>query len=233
MLAENLRILHEKIAEKCLESGRNPSEITLIAVSKTMPVSMISDAFENGLLHFGENKAQEFRDKSILVGKPVIWHFIGHLQNNKVKYVVGKAEFIHSVDSKSLASEIADRALKIGIKQKILIEVKTSSDVEKFGISNFENVIEVVKFCYDNPGLELSGLMTMAPYTDDENEIRNCFSRLRILKEKLNSEGYNLKNLSMGMTNDFGIAIEEGATMLRIGTAIFGERDSQLTWKDK
>jgi len=233
MLAENIRIVREKIAEKCLESGRNPSEITLIAVSKTLPISMISGAFQNGILHFGENKAQEFRDKSSEVTDPVIWHFIGHLQNNKVKYVVGKAEYIHSVDSLSLVNEISDRALKIGVKQKILLEAKTSSEDEKFGLITYDDVLKVVEFCYNNPGLELSGLMTMAPYTNDENEIRNCFSGLRNLKEKLKNEGFDLKNLSMGMTNDFEIAIEEGATMLRIGTAIFGLRDPKKTWKDK
>lgn len=233
MLAENIRILNEKIAERCSKTGRNSSEITLIAVSKTMPVSLISEAYAAGLSNFGENKAQEFRDKSAEITLPLTWHFVGHLQNNKVKYVAGKSEFIHSVDSLNLASFMADYCSNLGIRQKILIEVNTSSEETKFGLHSFEQVLQVADFCRNNPSLELSGLMTMAPFTDKEVIIRNCFSGLRSLKEKLVYEGIDLTHLSMGMTNDFEFAIDEGSTMLRIGTAIFGERNPALGWRDK
>ena len=224
MIAENLKKIEDKIAESCIKCGRNRSEIRLIAVSKTQPEEVINEALRAGINNLGENKAQELRDKSELIRGEFKWHFIGHLQTNKVKYVIKAAEFIHAVDSIKLAEEINRKSKEINKNQKVLLEIKTSDEATKFGLSNEKEIFDVAQFCNKNSNLELVGLMTMAPYTDDENVIRNCFVQLRLLKEKLNKNEFALSELSMGMTNDYKIAIEEGATMLRIGTAIFGDR---------
>ena len=225
MIAENLKILNKRINDKCYELNRNPQEIKLIAVSKTYGVDSISVANNLGLTDFGENKAQELRDKYSILGDKVTWHFIGNLQRNKVKYVVKSASFIHSVDSIILADEINKQASKLGKVQKILLEVKTSFEESKSGAEGEESLKELTEYCESLENIDLIGLMTMAPYTNDEKIIRQSFSELRKLKDKLNSYGFNLSELSMGMTNDFEIGIEEGATMLRIGSAIFGKRD--------
>ncbi len=233
MIKENLHIVHEKIAQAAEKSGRKPDEITLVAVSKTEPIRVIEEAISLGVTDFGENKAQEFRDKYEILDDKVTWHFIGHLQTNKVKYVVGKAEFIHSVDSVKLAEEINDRAEKLGVKQKILLELNTSGEESKFGIRNEEELLKIAEFVKDAPALDLQGLMTMAPFTSDGKLIRNSFVALRKAKENLEAKGFSLQHLSMGMTNDYEIAIEEGATIVRIGTAIFGERDYSKKWNEK
>lgn len=233
MIKKNVQIIKEKIAEICDNSERNQKEITLIAVSKTNPLSVIEDAYSAGIIDFGENKAQELRDKSKLVESNFNWHFIGHLQTNKVKYVIDSAEYIHSVDTIKLASAIDSKASSINKIQKILIEVNTSGESSKFGIHDFENLKNFIEECNSYSNIEVKGLMTMAPYTSDENIIRKCFSELRDMKEKLNNQWNNISELSMGMTNDYKIAIEEGSTMLRIGTAIFGERDKSITWREK
>jgi hypothetical protein len=225
MVHENLNILEERISEKCRNCGRDRSEITLVAVSKTQPISSIEQLFDIGIINFGENKAQEFKEKSSLITKKINWHFIGHLQTNKVKYVIESAKLIHSVDSIKLAEEIGKRARKINKIQEVLLEVNISGESSKMGIENFNSVLELAGYCEQADSLKLNGLMTMAPYTEDEKIIRECFAELRNLKDKLNSEGFELSDLSMGMTNDFEIAIEEGATILRIGSAIFGERN--------
>jgi pyridoxal phosphate enzyme (YggS family) len=224
MIAENLKILNECIQSKCNELNRDPKKIKLIAVSKTYAVDAINNADELGLTDFGENKAQELRDKYNILGDKVTWHFIGSLQRNKVKYVVKAASFIHSVDSISLVDEINKQAAKFGKVQKILLEVKTSFEESKSGAEGEDNLTELARHCGSLENINLIGLMTMAPFTDDEKIIRQSFSELRKLKDKLNGYGFNLSELSMGMTNDFEIAIEEGATMLRIGSAIFGKR---------
>lgn len=233
MIKKNVQIIKEKIAEICDNSERNQKEITLIAVSKTNPLSVIEDAYSAGIIDFGENKAQELRDKSKLVESNFNWHFIGHLQTNKVKYVIDSAEYIHSVDTIKLASAIDSKASSINKIQKILIEVNTSGESSKFGIHDFENLKNFIEECNSYSNIEVKGLMTMAPYTSDENIIRKCFFELRDMKEKLNNQWNNISELSMGMTNDYKIAIEEGSTMLRIGTAIFGERDKSITWREK
>ncbi|MEW6701480.1 MAG: YggS family pyridoxal phosphate-dependent enzyme [Bacteroidota bacterium] len=233
MILENLKKVEAGIVETCARCKRSSSEIKLIAVSKTHPVEIIKEALKAGLKNFGENKAQELRDKSELIagdaGSPFVgmirWHFIGHLQTNKVKYVIKAADCIHAVDSIKLAAEINRKAEQINKTQKILLEVKTSNEATKFGLEKEKEIFEAAEFCNLNSNLKLVGLMTMAPYTDDEKVIRECFIKLREIKEKLNLSGFGLTELSMGMTNDFEIAIEEGATMLRIGTAIFGERN--------
>ncbi|MDF1611814.1 YggS family pyridoxal phosphate-dependent enzyme [Stygiobacter electus] len=225
MLEKNIKIVWDKISNACFKCGRNVSELRLIAVSKTQPSDLILEAIKLGLNNFGENKAQELKQKAEQINFDVIWHFIGHLQTNKVKYIINHAEFIHSVDSIKLAEEINSKAEKINKRQKILLEVKTSEEESKFGLQSENDVFNLLEFCKSKANIEVVGLMTMAPFTDNEKIIRKSFSSLRLLKEKINSFGYNLTELSMGMTNDFEIAIEEGSTMLRIGTAIFGERN--------
>jgi PLP dependent protein len=224
MIADNLNRLRDRISQKCYEFKRDPDQLTLIAVSKYFGIDDILEANRFGITDFGENKAQELRDKYNLIGDKVIWHFIGNLQRNKVKYVVKSASFIHSVDSIELADEVNKQAGKSVKVQKMLIEVKTSSEESKSGVEE-DKLFHLAEYCNQLKNINLIGLMTMAPFTEDENIIRKSFTDLRNLKDKLNNQGLNLTELSMGMTSDFEIAIEEGATMLRIGTAIFGERN--------
>ncbi|MDX9924717.1 MAG: YggS family pyridoxal phosphate-dependent enzyme [Ignavibacteriaceae bacterium] len=225
MIIDNLHIVEERIMKACLRAGRNRSDISLVAVSKTQPIAAIEEALKVGLIHFGENKAQELRDKNSIISSGIHWHFIGHLQTNKVKYVIDSAEYIHSVDSIKLAVEINKKAEAIGKVQKILFEIKTSSEESKFGIQNENDFFELINKVRELANIKAAGLMTMAPYTDDEKVIRECFKKLRLLREKAREKGYELTELSMGMTNDYEIAIEEGATMIRIGTALFGDRN--------
>jgi hypothetical protein len=226
MIAENLKQLREKIHRKCTEVNRNPSDIRLIAVSKTFGTEEILTVFNQGVNDFGENKAQELDSKFEVLGNKVTWHFIGHLQRNKVRFAVRSAEYIHSVDSLLLAREINKRAEKINKVQKILLQVKTSQEETKSGIEDESEIRDLIGYCNQMHNLELVGLMTISPLTDDINLIRQSFLYLRKLRDELNSEGFNnVKELSMGMTSDYEIAIEEGATMLRIGSAIFGHRD--------
>jgi pyridoxal phosphate enzyme (YggS family) len=224
MIAENLKILNEQIKSVCNGLNRDPEKINLIAVSKTYGIDAINNANELGQTDFGENKAQELRDKYNVLGDKVTWHFIGILQRNKVKYVVKAASFIHSVDSIILADEINKQAFKLGKVQKILLEVKTSFEESKSGAEGEESLKPLAEHCRSLENIDLIGLMTMAPFTNDEKIIRQSFSELRKLKDELNGCGFNLTELSMGMTNDYEIAIEEGATMIRIGSAIFGKR---------
>lgn len=233
MIAENLARIRQNIAVRCENSGRNPDDIRIIAVTKYFGTDTIQKAISAGLKEFGENKAQELNLKFEKLGDKVTWHFIGTLQKNKVKYAVKAAEFIHSVDSFELADEINSKAEKINKVQKILLEVNTSSEESKSGLITQEDVLKLTEYCSTKKNLELVGLMTMAPFTDDEKVIRNCFSSLRAMKEKLIKNGFTkLTELSMGMTNDYEIAVEEGATMLRIGSAIFGDRDYSKDWRE-
>lgn len=232
MIADNLARIREKIAFRCEISGRNVDEINLIAVSKYFGTETIEEAILAGLKDFGENKAQELNLKFEKLGDKVTWHFIGTLQKNKVKYAVKSAEFIHSVDSVELADEINSRAGKLNKVQKILLEVNTSAEESKSGLIDETDVHKLAEHCLNNGNLKLIGLMTMAPFTDDEKAIRNSFKSLRKMKEELNKKGFiQLTELSMGMTNDYEIALEEGATMLRIGSAIFGDRDYSKDWR--
>jgi PLP dependent protein len=220
MIADNIKFLRDKIAEKCIKVNRNPGEIKIIAVSKNFGVKEIIEATKEGIFEFGENKAQELDKKFSVLGNKVSWHFIGHLQKNKVKFAVNYADYIHSVDSKEIASEINKRAEKFNKIQKILLEVKTSDEETKVGISNEGELIDTAGYCKELKNIELIGLMTIAPFTTDKKLIRKSFQYLGNLNNSL-----CLNELSMGMTDDFEIAIEEGATMLRIGTGIFGVRD--------
>ena len=231
MIAENLKRLWERINAQCAASGINSEEIKLIAVSKYFGLDSITEAKNYGITSFGENKAQELRDKFELLGNKVNWHFIGTLQRNKAKYVVKAASLIHSVDSISLADEINKHAAKNNKIQDILLEIKTSFEETKAGLNQEEQVIKLVEHCKTLPNINLTGLMTMAPYTDDKQLIRKSFSELFKLKDKINQQGFTLTELSMGMTSDFEIAIDEGATMLRIGSAIFGQRNYTKDWR--
>lgn len=224
MLEDNYRKVKQRIEHKCLDADRSIDEITLVAVSKTKPFDTILEALNLGIINFGENKAQELKQKSEICSEELNWHFIGHLQSNKAKDVVPVTELIHSADSKKLVREINKRAENIGKVQNILIEVNTSEEEAKYGLRTYEDIRNLAEYCSSLPNINLKGLMTMAPFTENEKIIRKSFRSLKDIFIKLNNEGFNLVDLSMGMTNDFEIAIEEGATILRIGTAIFGSR---------
>jgi len=224
MIKQNLDILLEKIEIASVKAGKQSGDIILIAVSKQHPEEEIREAVSLGLKHFGENRAREMQNKASIIKGGLYWHFIGNLQTNKVKYLIDSAEYIHSVESKTLADEIDKRASGCGKIQKVLLEFKTSYEESKAGLGNEDEVLEMAEYCSAKKNLSLEGLMTMAPYTDDEKVIRHCFRKTREMLEKLRTGGYPVKELSMGMSGDFEIAIEEGATMIRIGTALFGER---------
>lgn len=232
MIAENIKTLQQLIERKCTEVNRDLSEIKLIAVSKTFGTDDIEKVYNEGLRDFGENKAQELSAKYELLGDKITWHFIGHLQRNKVRMIIPAASYIHSVDSLQLASEINKYAARNNKVQKVLLQVKTSGEETKFGIQSRSELFDLARYCKEFENIEVEGLMTIAPLTENENEIRQSFKQLRKLKDDLNLNDFNLKELSMGMTSDFEIAIEEGATMLRIGSAIFGERDYSKDWKE-
>jgi pyridoxal phosphate enzyme (YggS family) len=232
MIEENLRIVKERIERKCAEVKRNPSEIKLIAVSKNFGIEAINQVFNQGNVDFGENRAQELDSKYSQLGNKITWHFIGSLQRNKVRFVINSADYIHSVDSLMLAVEINKRAASLNKIQKVLLEIKTSFEDSKTGLSEYSEIKDLADYCKEFNNVHLIGLMTIAPLTNDINLIKKSFSHLRKLKERLNTDNLNIKELSMGMTSDFEIAIEEGATMLRIGSGIFGERDYSKSWKE-
>ncbi|MBO4695743.1 MAG: YggS family pyridoxal phosphate-dependent enzyme [Lachnospiraceae bacterium] len=228
MIGDRIAEVKEQIRLRCEKSNRDPSEVTLIAVSKTKPLSMITEAMESGQAEFGENKVQEMCEKAAqLDGQPVHWHLIGHLQSNKVKKAVSVAELIHSVDSLSLAQEIDKYAAKAGKCQDILLEVNVADEESKFGLKPDE-VIPLVKEIAGLKNLRLRGLMTVAPYTDDAETNRPYFRALHDLMvdiNKKNIDNISVDILSMGMSGDYGVAVEEGATHVRVGTYLFGERD--------
>jgi len=224
----------ERIERAARRVGRDPSEIKLVAVSKTVEASRIQEAIEAGVSILGENYVQEAQKKIEEIGRPacterfgegrpVAWHFIGHLQTNKAKYAIRLFEMIHSLDSLPLAEELNRRAEQGGQVAKVMIEVNISGEATKFGTDE-EKVFSIARGILNLNHLSLEGLMTMPPYFDSPEMSRPYYIKLRELKEKMIREGIPLKELSMGMSNDFEIAIEEGATYVRVGTAIFGER---------
>ena len=221
MIENNVNRVRKNIHETCLKTTRQVEEITLIAVSKQKPFEQIVKTNKCGINDFGENKAKELKEKAENSQLSINWHFIGHLQTNKVKDVVPFAALIHSVESIKLADEINKRAGNINKIQKILLEVNTSGEESKFGLSEFAEINNFAEHCKSLKNISLIGLMTMAPFTSNEDIVRNSFKSLKNIFVKLNSSGFELTELSMGMTNDYKIAIEEGATILRIGTAIF------------
>ena len=231
MIRENLEFVEEKIQESCRKAGRDRAEVTLIAVSKTKPVSDIRQAMECGIKTFGENKVQEIKDKTEEITEPLNWHMIGHLQANKVKYLPGRVCMIHSVDNRKLADEIEKQFSKTDQKIDVLIEVNMAGEDTKFGITP-EAAPDFVKEISILPHLNIRGLMTIAPYTENPESNRIFFRGLRELKNRINEmeiPGVNMDTLSMGMTGDYQVAIEEGATFVRVGTGIFGERDYSKT----
>ncbi|MGH7791104.1 MAG: YggS family pyridoxal phosphate-dependent enzyme [Thermodesulfobacteriota bacterium] len=226
-IAENLKSIRERIEKAANRAGRNPEEVKLLAVTKEVDAERIIEAARCGVDTFGENYAQELRDKHDVVekalGKKIKWHFIGRLQRNKVKYVLDKAELIHSLDSLSAAEEINKKADKLGIKALVLLEVNIGEEEAKGGIRP-EQVEGFMAELGRFPHITVEGLMTMPPFFDNAEMARPYFKQLRQLRDKLQVRFPNLRELSMGMTGDFEIAIEEGATIVRIGTGIFGPR---------
>lgn len=230
MLKENLQKVEENIEAACKRAGRDRSEVTLIAVSKTKPVDMLQEVYDTGIREFGENKVQEMMDKYEVLPKDIQWHMIGHLQRNKVKYLMGKAALIHSVDSLRLAEEISAQSVKHDVITDILIEVNIAGEESKFGTSK-EEAMALVEAAAKLPNIHICGLMTIAPYVDDSEDNRKYFRGIRELsvdiKEK-NIDNVDMRILSMGMSGDYEVAIEEGATMVRVGTGIFGARNYNI-----
>ena len=214
----------------CRVSGRNPEEVSLIAVSKTKPVSMLQEAYDAGCRDFGENKVQEIMDKIDRLPSDIRWHMIGHLQTNKVKYIVGKVFLIHSVDSLHLAEAISKEAVKQNTTVNILIEVNVAKEDTKYG-AMAEDTVSLVEKIALLPGISVKGLMTIAPYVENPQENRQYFVKLKQLAVDIKSkniDNVHMDILSMGMTGDYMVAIEEGATYVRVGTGIFGERQYGL-----
>lgn len=226
-LQDNYNSVNNEIKMACERSRRNTDDVVLIAVSKTKPVEMLQQIYDCGCRDFGENKVQELIDKYERLPKDIRWHMIGHLQTNKVKYLVDKVYMIHSVDSYKLANEISKEAVKKGVTVKVLLEVNVAEEESKFGITSeetlsFYNEVSVL------PNIEVCGLMTIAPYVENCEENRQYFVKLHQLNIDIASQKKDndyRKLLSMGMTGDYQVAIEEGATHVRVGTGIFGTRN--------
>ncbi|MBP8975669.1 MAG: YggS family pyridoxal phosphate-dependent enzyme [Bacteroidetes bacterium] len=232
MITDNIKKLQENIVEICKRCNRNPQEIQIVAVSKTWDSSAIREAWKAGITNFGENYVQEFRTKyQELKDIPLQWHFVGHLQSNKVKFIIDAMHLIHTVDDIELGKEINKRAEKLGKVQNALIEVHTTNEPTKYGVKP-EQTAPLAKELAMLDNIRVLGLMTMGPLADDPEASRSSFRILRQLQTEIRSLGIehiSMDHLSMGMSHDYSIAIEEGATYLRIGTAIFGERiQSQL-----
>ncbi len=224
-IERSLGAIRERIARAAERSGRDPGEVTLVAVTKAHPLDAVRAALAHGLFDLGENRVEDLAEKAAAVGDTrVRWHMIGHLQSRKAARVVGVAGLVHSVDSLRLARRVSNAAEEAGGRQAVLIQVNTSGEETKSGLQGREiggDLWEILEL----PGLQIRGLMTMAPLTDDETVLRGTFRALREINDELRgSDGYTAEELSMGMTNDFEIAIEEGSTMIRLGTALFGGR---------
>ncbi len=225
-IRENVQFARNKIAEACRRCGRKSEEIELVAITKTVDVEQINEAIEAGIRVVGENRVQEAWRKFQEVGEKAHWHMVGHLQTNKVKRVLQFADMIHSVDSVYLAREIQTQAKKLDRTIEILIQVNTSGEESKFGLEP-EATIGAIEEVSTLPNLKIKGLMTIGAFLPNPEDVRPCFKLLRDLKGRVNEHkiaGVEIGTLSMGMTNDYEIAIEEGSTMVRVGTAIFGER---------
>ena len=227
MLKDALIEVENNILDACERSGRNPEEVTLIAVSKTKPVEMLQEVYNEGIRDFGENYVQELADKIEIMPKDIRWHMIGHLQRNKVKYLVGKVACIHSVDSLRLAEVINERSIKLGVVTEIMAEVNIAGEESKFGFTRDE-VFDFAKKVSTMEGVKLVGLMTSAPYVNDPEENRQYFREMKSLSVDINEKNINninITELSMGMTNDYIVAVEGGETHVRVGTEIFGARN--------
>ena len=230
LVKENYKYIKQQVDETARNCGRDPEDITLIAVSKTKPLENIEELITIGVKDFGENKVQELCDKYENVSAPVNFHLIGHLQTNKVKYIVDKACLIHSVDSVKLAQTIQKEAAKKGVIAQILIEVNVAEEDSKFGLHT-EEVLPFVEEIASYPNVHVNGLMTIAPFVENPDENRGYFRTLKQLSLDIaskNIDNIDMNVLSMGMTNDYKVAIEEGSTMVRVGTAIFGARNYNI-----
>lgn len=227
-IKENIQVINKKIERAALNSNRRKEDITLLGVTKTVDTDAILKAISYGITDVGENKPQELARKYEVIGDKVKWHLIGTLQTNKVKYIIDKVSMIHSLDREALCEEIQKRAEKIGRTIDCLVQVNISKEESKHGLDR-DNVVEFIKNSSEKyKNINIKGLMTMAPFTSDENEIRNTFKGLKDLSleiKKLNIKGVSMDVLSMGMSNDYEIAIKEGATIVRVGTSIFGKRE--------
>ncbi|MDO4292002.1 MAG: YggS family pyridoxal phosphate-dependent enzyme [Eubacteriales bacterium] len=226
MIVKNLEQVEERIGSACRRAGRSADEVLLVAVSKTKPVSLLQEAYDAGIRDFGENKVQELCDKYEQLPGDIRWHMIGHLQRNKVKYVVGKAVLIHSVDSLRLAEEISRESVKKDVDTDILLEVNCAGEESKFGVRP-DQVPELAEQVAKLPRIHVRGLMTVAPFSETPQENRKYFRLLRQLAvdiRRKNVDNVSMGVLSMGMTNDFETAVEEGSTCVRVGTGIFGAR---------
>ena len=227
MLKENLEQVQKNIKEACERAGRDTDEVTLIAVSKTKPVEMLQEIYDCGIREFGENKVQEMCNKMETMPSDIRWNMIGHLQTNKVKYIVGKTSLIHSVDSLHLAKEIQKQAVKNNVICDILVEVNIAGEESKFGTSKAE-AIALVEEIAKLDHIRVKGLMTIAPFVENPEDNRQYFRGIKQLSVDIaakNIDNVSMNILSMGMTGDYSVAIEEGATMVRVGTGIFGARD--------
>lgn len=230
-IAENYNTVKTNIEKACERAGRPAEEVTLLAVSKTKPLKMLMDAYRAGARDFGENKVQELMDKIPGMPSDIRWHMIGHLQRNKVKYIVDKVYLIHSVDSLRLAEEISREAVKKQVEVNILIEVNVAQEESKFG-TTVEETTSLIREIAVLPGVHIKGLMTIAPFVENAEENRPYFQKLRQLAVDIgnkNIDNVSMNILSMGMTGDYEVAAEEGSTIVRVGTGIFGERDYSKT----
>ena len=226
LVGNNYKNVLCEVNNRALSVGRTPEDVRLIAVSKTKPVALLQEAYDAGARDFGENKVQEIIAKYDELPSDIRWHMIGHLQRNKVKYIVDKVFLIHSVDSLKLAEEISKEALKKNVCVSILIEVNISGEDSKFGIKP-EDTEQFIRSISVLPGIKIKGLMTIAPYVENPEDNRQYFAQLKQLSVDINHkniDNVSMNVLSMGMTGDYEVAIEEGATYVRIGTGIFGER---------
>ena len=227
MVVQNLALVSQKLEQACRRAEREPKEVTLIAVSKTKPLPLLQEAYDAGCRDFGENKVQELIDKIEAMPKDIRWHMIGHLQRNKVKYIVGEVFLIHSVDSLRLAEEISRESEKKQVTTSILVEVNVAQESSKFGLLSAGAVADLITQIAALPGITVKGLMTIAPYTENAEENRQYFQALKQLFVDImqkNIDNVSMDVLSMGMTGDYEVAAEEGATCVRVGTGIFGER---------
>ncbi len=227
MIADNIKDVKQRI-DAASKKSRYQQHAQLIAVSKTKPISMLQEAYEAGIRDFGENKVQELIEKYEQMPKDIRWHMIGHLQRNKVKYIVDKVFLIHSVDTYRLAEEISKEACKKNVSVNILLEVNIAGEQSKFGTGDYSETLQLVRQIALLPQIQIKGLMTVAPYTQNQEENRIYFAKMRELAVDIKNENIDnvsIEILSMGMTGDYEVAIEEGASYVRVGTGIFGERD--------
>ena len=226
MVTESLKEVEKKVEEACKRAGRERSEVTLIAVGKTKPVEMLQEIYDTGVRDFGENKVQEMMDKYEVMPKDIHWHMLGHLQRNKVKYLMGKVALIHSVDSLRLARQIEEEAAKNNMEADILLEINVAKEESKYGFF-MEDAEAAIREISTFPHVHIRGLMTIAPFVENPEENREIFKKLYEFAVDIgrkNIDNVTMDVLSMGMTGDYEVAVEEGATMVRVGTGIFGER---------